>query len=83
VNAAELDERRKGSLKGVLVGLENRAPYVAIECAKIEALFLIAIQLAELNEKLTPARLVSAIEEIQAEIEKHDRRRKDSGGGPP
>jgi hypothetical protein len=48
----------------------------------VGALREIAAQLAELNEKLTPARLVGAIAEIQAALDKHDQP-KDSGGGPP
>jgi hypothetical protein len=36
----------------------------------------IAFQLATLNEKLEPARLVSAIEEIQGELDKRDKRGK-------
>jgi hypothetical protein len=73
MNAAEVNEQRKGAMKGVLAGVESRSPYVAIECAKIDALFRIAEQLAALNEKLTPARLVSAIEEIQGELDKRDK----------
>jgi hypothetical protein len=49
----------------------------------VGALREIAAQLAELNEKLTPARLVKAIAEIQSGVEELDRKRKDSGGGPP
>jgi hypothetical protein len=75
MTAAEVNERRKGALKGVLV-MGGRASSVSIECAKIEALFLIAEQLATLNEKLEPARLVAAIEEIQAEMDKREQRTK-------
>jgi hypothetical protein len=71
---AEVNERRKGALQGVLVGVQNRSPYVAIECAKIEALFLITEQLAALNEKLNPAHLVDAIEEIQATLDERDKK---------
>jgi hypothetical protein len=77
VNAAEIGERRRVVSKLMTRDVADLGKF------EIEGLLLIAEQLAELNEKLTPARLVSAIEEIQAEIEKHDRRRKDSGGGPP
>lgn len=68
---AELDERRKGAIAGILKSPSTSLP---AECAKVEALFLIAIELATLNAKLEPARLVSAIEEIQAELEKREKR---------
>jgi hypothetical protein len=54
-----------------------------ITVAQYGAAMEIAAQLAELNEKLEPARLVTAIEEIQDRIDELDRRRNDSGGGPP
>jgi hypothetical protein len=73
MKTAEINERRKGALKGLLTAVEGRSiagANVASDCAKIEALFLIAEQLAELNEKLEPARLVKTICDLQVEIEK-------------
>jgi|HubBroStandDraft_5_1064220.scaffolds.fasta_scaffold1003905_2 hypothetical protein len=51
MNAAELDKRRAGAIAGVL-NSPDVARRLAAECAKIEALFLIAEQLAELNQRL-------------------------------
>lgn len=45
-----IDKRREGALKAVLAFSPKSG--LAVECAKIEALFLIAELLAELNAKL-------------------------------
>jgi hypothetical protein len=71
VNAAELEGKRRVALKGILNSPEAARRFTA-DYAKAEALFLIAEQLATLNEKFTPARLVSAIAEIQAALDKKD-----------
>lgn len=38
-----------------------------------KATYEVALQLAELNDKLTPARILTAIAEIQGELDKRDK----------
>lgn len=61
-----IHERRQGALKGVLSAVQSRTPPTeAIECAKIEALFLIAEQLAAI-------RILLEANQIKLDIENFD-----------
>jgi len=66
-----IHRRREGALQSVLES-GTAHPGLAIECAKIEALFLIAEQLTVLNEKLEVEALFEAIKKVVEKVEQMD-----------